>query len=451
MAKDGAFENFTRTFIQRVPRYGFKKIGGRDWRTVNKPMHDSAIMDHIDGKCYIGTIAPWYPKWGLIDIDNKPIKELEKIRDKLGMDDSNSMLYGSERPGHYHLIFAPEYRAAPPTTSLLSDSLKEFCYIQGVELYPTTKKIVRVPFSPHCNFIGEYAYLNNSDYSQKLHWFLKLDPYNLADAPRKSLHSKRLDLNYPANEGLKAPSLNTRAEAMFYMENGIQEQGTREHCQFVILLWLWRQNFTPDDAFNTTVSWLKAKNNGKSKDFNKNPKICIDHIKRQIKRIWGSYYVVGIYPDNIQNEYYGYITPQDIPMIIQIARGSLPRMRFLFNLIKYIYPRRQRGEISVHCSKLISWSSKSTYLKYLMELESIGIVIRTRAYEVGSFSKSIQIKWQFADGCDAILVDGRSPDTLEDCCRELYKFRVDELKAILKNAGVDRRLIGQYTKALLQT
>ncbi len=448
MTKNGAFENFTETFIQRVPRYGFKKIGGRDWRTVNKPMHDGVIKDHIDGKCYIGTIAPWYPKWGLIDIDNKSIKEIEKIRNKLGMDDKNSMLYGSERPGHYHLIFAPEYLEAPPTVNLMNDALKGFCDIQVVELYPTTKKIVRVPFSPYCDFIGEYAYLNGSDFAQKLHWFSKLDPYNLAYAPRKNIHTKRLDLIYPVDEVLKPP-LNTSAEAMYYIENGIQEQGTREHCQFLILLWLWRQNFTPEDAFKTTASWLKAKNNGKSKDFKKNPKLCIDHINRQIKRIWGSYSYAGIYPDKIQKEYCGYITSQDVPMIMQIARGSLPRMRFMFNLIKYIYPRRHRGEISVHCSKLTNWSSKSTYIKFLMELESQGIIMRGKSYEVNGYSKKIQIKWQFADGCNAILVDGRPPDTLEDCCRELYQFKRDELMAILKKAGVDRRLIGQYTKTLL--
>ncbi|MDD3819282.1 MAG: hypothetical protein PHG41_05565 [Actinomycetota bacterium] len=109
--------------------------------------------------------------------------------------------------------------------------------------------------------------------------------------------------------------------------------------------------------------------------------------------------------------------------IMLITETSLPKAKFLFNLIKYCYPRRYRTFINLHSDNLIQWSSKDTYLRNLRELEEKGIIKRYYSYKVDKFSKSIKTSWQFKDTGNAILVDNRAPEEedFEDTIKASYK------------------------------
>jgi len=111
-------------------------------------------------------------------------------------------------------------------------------------------------------------------------------------------------------------------------------------------------------------------------------------INRQASHIWNKYELSQIYPDDTHNLYNGYISKHDIREIVKICGASMPRMKFLFNIVKYSYPRRYRDFIGISRDKLVAWGNERTYLKYLNEFEQQGILNRGTAYSVGHFSKS---------------------------------------------------------------
>ncbi|MBU4511614.1 MAG: hypothetical protein L6305_03940, partial [Actinomycetia bacterium] len=118
-----------------------------------------------------------------------------------------------------------------------------------------------------------------------------------------------------------------------------------------------------------------------------------------------------------------------------LSKANLPRMRFLYSLVKHCYPRKDRRFVNVHSDKLKEWSIHN-YLKYLDELIKLEIVKRGDAYQIDKFSKSINIKWNFRDSSNAILDDNRAPDTLENTIR--LSYAPEEFKELLKGAGSER-------------
>lgn len=170
-------------------------------------------------------------------------------------------------------------------------------------------------------------------------------------------------------------------------------------------------------------------------------------IIRQAGNIYNTYEHNYIYPDETHNINHGYVTKEDIADIVWI-NPNLPRMRFLYNLVKYCYPRRYRNFIDIHSDKLKEWSSTKNYLKYLEELIKLGIVKRGDTYSVDRFSKSININWNFKDTGSAILYDGRSPNTFEDTIKLSHK--PEEFKELLKKAGSRRITAINLTQRLYE-
>ncbi|MBA7630720.1 hypothetical protein ES703_38244 [subsurface metagenome] len=183
------------------------------------------------------------------------------------------------------------------------------------------------------------------------------------------------------------------------------------------------------------LSVIKTKHNGFSKEVNRgNWRIINGEITRQANKIYTTYELSYTYPDETHNGFHGYITKPDIEPIVMISKGNLPEMKFLFQVVKYSYPRRHRTFINIHSDKFIEWSSKRAYLKRLDELKKSGIMQRGEKYSVDRFSKSIKINWDFKDTREAILNDNRSPNTFKETIR--LSCEPEEIKALLKKAGV---------------
>jgi hypothetical protein len=194
-------------------------------------------------------------------------------------------------------------------------------------------------------------------------------------------------------------------------------------------------NIELSNAIEMTWNWIRKKHNGFSYDIIHCPDEVRKEIERQAAWIYSHYEHAKTYPDETHNRFYGYITKPDIIDIVDITGASLPRMNFLFNLVKFSYPRRNRRFINVHTNLLVEWSSEHTYLSYLGQLEDKGIVRRFDPYQVGKFAKSLQLKWPFRTDQE-ILYDGRSLDRLDDTIR--LAFTPDEFRQVLGRVGVDR-------------
>lgn len=429
------------SFVQRSPKYAVKMPGaGREWRTKQKPLSDRPILAHLTGQYAVATVSPWYPSFGVIDIDDAPRNRVHDVLETIGFSDSNSMLCESESPNSYHVYFRPVYNDRPPTVRLLNDVFRQWAARKKVEIYPQATKCFRLPFGPTDKPIAADGGTLNMDVEQKLYWFNKLDEYDLAASPA----DKQLVLD------LKVPEMpvcaTTYKRGVELMEHGLQAPNSRHEAQFCILYSMWRQNYDINDAVNACFGVIKVKHNGYSKDLKSRPDQVLKEIVRQAARIWSDYDLARTYPDATHNLNHGYLTKPDLMEIIRVAEGNLPRIKFLGELVRYINPRQQRGAVSVHTERLIAWSGRRTYLKYLDEFAQKGIITRSETYIVGRSAKTIQLNnWQFQGPEKSVKADRRTTDTTGSIANS---FAPAEFRERLQESGSQRTTSLMTVKAV---
>ena len=425
---EATFKGYLRKFAQRQPRYAVKQIGRGRWRTKKKPLSDIPIRAHLAGKYAVAVLGKWYPEYAILDIDNRPRWEAEEIREMLELDESNSMLIKSESEDSFHILFIPEYHGKPPTLNLLKASFENFCRSKRIEIYPQKRRPIRLPFGPYQPLL-DIEYMELDSWQKKLYWLEKFNPFDLS-----SVKYHQLIFDFEPGPGKLWMPTNIFEEAQGLLDHGLQFPSSRHESQSKILFLLWKLNVPKENAIGIVWNWINEKHNGYSKDILRHPHLVEKEIERQADHIWNKYQVSQVYPDSTHNVHHGYITAPDILDIIEATSGSRPRMNFLYNLVKFSYPRRHRKLISIHRDKLIRWSSKETYLKYINELECKGIAERRKAYLPGLFSKDLKLDWKFRSSDEAVAHEGRSIETFEKTIR--FLFKPDEFRQLLIKAGV---------------
>ena len=432
-------KDYTNEFVQRMPKYALKRSGGKRWTTVDSslaPLSDFRLREHLSGKSAVGCIGRWYPGHAVFDIDSRDIEFVYEVQDKLGLNDHNSILCSSESPNSYHIIFRPVYRKKPPTLRLLNEVINPFAKAQGIEAYPTAKKTFRLPFGPSQMILNEGGEWIDK-WQKKLYWYEKLNEYDISNVPYSN---PDLDLQYPQSKG----KISAYQQGKEYLEHGLQRPSTREQGQFHVIYYLWRKNVPLSTTIETVWYWIKTKHNGYSKVITSNPREVKKHIERQAKIIYSRYDL----PDDTHNLYVGFVTKEDLPAILHHMDGSLPKSRTLFNIVKYCYPRRLRRRITVHSDLLISWASRDTYHTRLKDLSDMGLLKRNDGYVVGKKSKDLVLKWKYKNPGKAVLVDERSPDTLEETIKACMAH--EETRALLRRAGVKKQNILHFLKLIYE-
>ena len=437
------FKNFKQSFVQSVPRYAVRKIGTHGWSTRKFPLHDSEIKKHLNGEQIIGCLAKWYPQFAAFDFDSVPIEKVEEIRAILSLDETNSMLLSSESKDSFHLYFRPEYNAKPPTIKLLQAILKPFASSRGIEIYPQKNRAFRLPFSKGTNCLDwEEAHLQS--WQEKLYWLQKKDDFDLS-----TVSGHQTFFEFPPAKlqaGALSPALVSDGiligDGPDILRYGLQAASTRDAAQFEIVKYLWRQNINPGDALSIIWEWIQAHNNGYSKDFSRRPQQVYREIQFQIRSYYSHMQDRATLPDQPHKNHNGFISKPDMLEIIALAKGNLPMMRFLFNLILYMNPRRYRIEVPVHSDLLIQWSSHNKYQKHLQYLDEKGILkSRSGDYWAGEKSgakksetearaKKISLNWNYQNDQSAILWQGRTVDSIEKASEML--FSPAEFRSILR-------------------
>ena len=426
--------DYIDTFIQRLPRYGVK--GPKGWYSQNRPLTDKAVKAHLEKKRIIGTLAKWYPEFAVIDIDDRPIEFVDELRAEVGLDKGNSMLMSSESADSYHLLFRPSVDGVPPTRYKLNQAFKWFVKQKGIEFYPQAKHVIRLPFGRFQKCLDHEKPLLNT-WESKLYWFHELDEFDLSGVP-----AQQLEFDFTLITDKRLPLLTGGSKGWFQagaelFECGLQSPNSRHESQAKVIYYLWRQNIPIAETIKQVFAWIKKRHNGFSKDIIRYPGSVRKEIERQVTWIYSNFTWSNIYPDSTHNKFNGYITEPDVRDIIGICKGSVPRMRFLYELVKYSYPRRHRRFVNVHRDKLVKWGHETTYQRYLYELESRGIAKRGKAYSAGRFSKSLKLNWDYRNPDQAVLYGGRSIDSFENTVKLLYKPH--EIRELLNNAGLSRQ------------
>ena len=432
------FNDYINNFVQRQPKYAVKHSSRNRWSTKNKPLADKPILAHLDGEYDVGVLSQWYPGFAVLDIDDAPMDHVDEIRDKLGLHENNSMLFASESDDSYHLIIKPSLNGNPPTVKRLQSAFKMFAIEHNCEIYPQSNRVIRLPFGKHHRPIDP-QYYNLQDWHDGLYWFNKLDEFDLA-----SVEGQQCMFDLHTDPVVVHSGIIQQAKEL--LENGLQMSSTRHESQFKILYYLWRQNISQDQAESIVFDCIKKKHNGFSKTIGPHPEQVRQEIRRQASHIYSKYDLSYVYPDVTHNMHNGFITEPDMQDIIRICSGSLPRMRFLFKLVAYSYPRQYRNYIGVHRDKLVDWSSERTYQKYLDELQIQGIAIRGKSYSCGSFSKNINLDWNYHNATDAILYEGRALSTFDEAVRLIMPPA--EFRELLYRSGKRRSTTSMILKKI---
>lgn len=432
------FDDYKGIFVPPVPRWIIKYKNGT-WFTQKRWLSDWHIANHLAGIFWIGVLGKWYPVYAILDFDSRSRSEVDEIRKMLGFNELNSMLCESESKDSYHLLFSPEYHGRPPTLNLLNIVFKNPCTAKNVEIYPQRNRGFRLPFGSQQNAIDPGCASLRS-WQDNLSWFEGREKFDLSTV---SGHQMVLDLEPIDRAPIELPEI---GEAPELFSNGLQAYSTRHHSQYQLIHYFFRQNVHRDHVEKIVWNWIRRKNNGFSKDIINDPALVKRDIANQTTWLYNKYQLSQVYPDSTHNLYHGYVSKMDIPLIVEACAGSLPRMRFLYNLVKHFYPRRHMAMVRVHRDKFIEWGSHNNYLKYLAELETKGIVERGRVYSMRQFSKSLKLNWEFRSNNDAALHDGRSVNGFESTIRSL--FEPADLRSMLQKAGVAKQTTSEMIKRI---
>ena len=419
--------SYSTTFVQRLPVHGVKRAGDT-WRTVRRPLSDRRVAAHLSGELSVATLPRWYPSYAALDVDDRPLSRVEDLRAELGLSDRNSLLCKSESADSWHVLFRPVYNARPPTVRLLRDLVLPWASEHGCEAYPQPDRLFRLPFGPLQTVLGHEA----AAWPERLTDFRRLEEYDLSRVPAQRW------FDFGTRTGGAVP---VAAQGAELFAHGLQTPHSRHDSQWRVLYWLWRQNTDFDSAVEASWRWILRKHNGLSEDVKANPRRVHEELRRQASWIWSRY---DRLPDSAHNEYNGWVARRDLPEILRHAGGGLPRARFLFQLVRYVNPRGELSRVRVHNDLLRAWSHETTYLRRIGELEEAGLVTRDHYWVPRVRSKALVLRWPRSPFAEAVLVDERTPDTLEASL--LASYPPEDVRGLLVASGVPADTASRYLR-----
>lgn len=421
---DPELRDFYQTFIPRADSYSIKYDRSKHWQTRRGMPKVSDVCDHLVNPhgLRLGVLSSWYPVNAFLDIDSRPIADAEAIRESLGMNNSNSWLERSESQDSYYLWFKPRYgeQDRPVTIKLLHEAMGPYIKSWGMELFPHTRHTGRLACGARSSFPLDEGREHLTGWRDKFYWMQKLDPWDVRNVPLQG-DLFQGDMDY--TDTLDSPSMSWNQRGAEWLQTGIIEPGTRNSAQFAVLYHLWRKSTPPETARTLAFNWLRTKHNKQSKTINAgNWKEVERELNGQIDIIWNKY----ILPDTAHNDYFGTLSREDIAEVVKVCRGNLPRIKFLFELVRWYRPRRNRQSVRLHSDHLTRWASNNIYNKRLAELEEMGIVQRGSGYIAGRLSKAVRVSWNYS-AHDPLLIDNRSGGLTESLkaafsCRDMVQL-----------------------------
>ena len=239
---------------------------GKRWSTRYRAVSDSLIRAHLDGKYWVATKAPWYPRFAYVDLDHPDETALERVVGALGLSEGEYCVCTSpsfQETGNVHLMFAPRYRGQPATKKLMQTILQPRVEQAGGELYPQTRRKFRLPFGRDQYLLGRVdgVLCEPLPYSwrEALYWVFKLDPLALEHLP----HQLELNLSCAADHWAK------RKDAETLLDHGLLSPGTRHDACLTLAIYFFRLNWDISDTRAKIKRWMKTDDNGFSKEVNR--------------------------------------------------------------------------------------------------------------------------------------------------------------------------------------
>ena len=385
--------DFTReyydNFVQhREGPYAIQFPGGKcEWKTKHKKVSDPLLKAHLDGKYWVAVKAPWYPRWGYIDIDHPDPDTPYKITETLHLSESQHIILSSPRykeKGNVHIIFRPRYNDKPMTQKLFRDILEPMVKSMEAELYPQQNRKFRLPFGRDQRPLDINGAPVPLTWQECIHFTDKIDEFEVSE---NVPHQLSLDFG-PCLTG----ALCNKSDARALWKYGLPGPGTRHNSCLTLATYFYRLNHTPDETFHKLDTWLRIKHNGYSENINKGRWWFVNReVSDIVDWVYSSYRGGLIYPDSTHNIEGGYITPDDMKFMGEIFHGDLVNIRRLFKLILYYRPRSRWDWVYVPSRVWKTIADKSNYKEFQNTLKAKGLLKENSSYLVGSYSKQFKL------------------------------------------------------------
>lgn len=414
--EDSDFTDYKTSFVRDfVGPYAIQHPGKR-WSTRYRPVSDPLIRGHLDGKYWVATKAPWYPRFAYVDLDHPSEDTLERVVRGLGLSDGQYHVCTSpsfKDTGNVHLIFAPRYRDEPATKKLMDTILQPRVEHAGGALYPQTRRKFRLPFGRDQYILDVVDGLICAplpyEWREALRWVSQVEPLALEEFP----HQLELRLSSPADHWAK------RKDAETLLEHGLLSPGTRHDACLTLAIYFFRLNWDISDTRAKTKRWIKTQHNGFSKEVNRGRwRIVRDEIDQISYWVYDKYGRGAVYPDTTHN-IEAWITPKDMEFIGEVFPGSVVNQRRLFKLISYYRPRSVYPWVFIPRWRWFEIADHRSYQAFRADLENRGLLESNHHYKVGDFSKRFRLR----------LPPATSLDRIEEEHRAIHDFSEAALRA----------------------
>lgn len=398
--------------------YGFQWPGKR-WSTRYRPISDPLIRGHLDGKYWLATKAPWYPRFAYVDLDDPDEDTLKRVTDTLGLSEGHYQVCTSPsfpETGNVHVIFAPRYRGRPATKKLMQTILKPRVEQAGGELYPQTRRKFRLPFGRDQSLLdvmdGTLCAPLPYGWREALYWVFKLEPLPLEQFP----HPPPSD---PARSG-PSPPWAKRKDAEDLLEHGLVSPGTRHNMCLTLAIYFFRLNWEITDTRAKIKRWIRTHHNGFSKTVNQGRWTVVrKEIDEITEWVYNAYSRRRIYPDTTHN-LEGWITPKDLRFLGEVFPGDVVNQRRLFKLICYYRPRSVYPWVFIPRWRWYQISNKSHYLTFRADLENRGLLDSNHRYQIGQYSKRFRLHLPPATSSERIEEEHRAIQDFSDAAVRVF-------------------------------
>lgn len=378
---------------------------GKRWSTRSRPVSDPLIWAHLEGTYWLGTKAPWYPRFAYVDLDDPDEATLDRVTATLGLSEGQYHVCTSPsypETGNVHLIFAPRYRGKPATKKLIRTILGSRVRRSGGELYPQTRRKFRLPFGRDQYILdvldGKLCAPLPYGWREALQWVFKLEPLALERFP----HQMDLRLAAPTAHWTR------RKEAEELLEHGLPGPGTRHDACLTLAIYFFRLNWDISDTRAKLKWWMKTRHHRFSKEVNRGRWWVVHREIDEIASwVYETYGRRKVYPDTTHN-IEGWITPKDMQFIGEVFPGSVVNQRRLFKLISYYRPRSVYPWVFIPRWRWFEIANDRHYLAFRAELENRGLLDGDHRYKIGEFSKRFRLHLPAATSVDRISEDSRA-------------------------------------------
>ncbi|NIZ47689.1 winged helix-turn-helix transcriptional regulator (plasmid) [Entomospira nematocerorum] len=446
-AQSYTLSDYQYGFTQPYPAYGIKNEHG--WRTVHQPLTKSAIQAHLNHQISIGTFGRWYPRYGIIDVDDVEIAKLYEIRSQLGMHDGNSAIFTSESRHSYHIYFKPVRKGKMLNLNLYLKCMASARESLKIEIYPQANHLIRLPFGK-----GQY-HLDNGivwplSYQEGMELFHTMGEYDVDHLPYLPMVAEEFSPSHNVLEADFGIQKGWKREGLALINEGLQSDGTRLESLKRVIYFYWSQNLPMEATVRLTQQWMETKHNQHSKDYRQHPQRVSKQISDLTQWIYDHFDRSYTLPDSAHIVDKGYLTKELTQTLVVASQGRLPILKFGLQLFAYLAPRNTgRNKISVHRDRLVEWSSTKNYLQYIDHFKQQGLLKRDARYKVGHYAKGISLLQGYTSFDGALqLEEDRPASGLHEIIPMVYTPH-DYAKQ-LKTMNVDRKSIEKQIREVWQ-